>query len=144
MRNPSPRACTRGHWLASHRASADGMSDQGGGRTWRGGEAGIRGRCAAQDLVHDQTGLRGGRVGGGCPPLPLEPAPPALLALHRHLSSFRSFVFIHSTAGQLPPPHIQGGIITLQTKHVLLAWQDGLSGEISCRLLCSHRGSGFL
>ena len=42
----------------------------------------------------------------------------------------------------------------MQTKHVLLALEDGLSGEISCRLLCSswlgvlvncsHRGWHFL
>lgn len=59
------------------------------------------------------------------------------MALHHHLSSFCSLVFVHHAEGELPPPHIQGGIITLQTKHVLLAGQDGLSGEISCRPLCS-------
>lgn len=76
------------------------------------------------------------------------------MALHHHLSSFCSLVFVHHAEGELPPPHIQGGIITLQTKHVLLAGQDGLSGEISCRPLCSswlrilvncrHRGGHFL
>lgn len=87
-------------------------------------------------------------------PSPSVPAPTLPMALHHHLSSFCSLVFVHHAEGDLPPPHIQGGIITLQTKHVLLAGQDGLSGEISCRPLCSswlrilvncrHRGGHFL
>lgn len=54
----------------------------------------------------------------------------------------------------LCPAHIQGGIVTLQTKHVLLSLEDRLSAETSCTLLCSswlgilvncsHRGRHFL
>lgn len=63
-------------------------------------------------------------------------------------------VFSPYSVGLLCLAHIQGGIITLQTKHVLLSLQERLSAETSCGLLCSswlrilvncsHRGWHFL
>lgn len=79
------------------------------------------------------------------------PTPPA--ALGCHLSSL-CLLSSPYTVGLLCPAHIQGGIVTLQTKHVLLSLEDRLSAETSCILLCSswlgilvncsHRGRHFL
>lgn len=95
------------------------------------------------------------RVGIYSPHCPLSfggpPTPPA--ALGCHLSSL-CLLSSPDTVGLLRPAHIQSGIITLQTKHVLLSLEDGLSAETSCILLCSswlrilvncsHRGRHFL
>lgn len=91
---------------------------------------GVLGRTARPDLAPPVL------------PLPIHASTPPNPASHR-LSSRCPLFFIHYAVGSLPHPHIQGGILTLQTEPVPLALEDRRLERLpaDCR---APRGSGLL